>query len=271
MMNTISTQLQTHFLELSPDLICIASFDGFFKYINPTWEKLLGYSKEELFSKPIQDFIHPQDHIKNEENKSYLSQGNVTQDFENRFICKNGEIKFIQWTARPILEENLIYSIGKDITKKKITEDKFRRIFENSPNAIVINNVENKKVIECNSSFERTFGYTRDEILGNTTEKFWKIAGDRDRLLSMLLKEKKLELKELPLLHKSGKTILADVNVTLIEIEGEYYSISDIVDISAQREMKIKLEEMIFIKMKLGLCLGCDKVMNALVTRYSTA
>ncbi len=243
MKNTISPQLQSHFLELSPDLICIAGFDGFLKYINPSWEKLLGYSEKELLSKPFLDFIHTQDHNKNNEEIYNLSKGNISQNFQNRYICKNGTIKHIQWTARPILEENVIYCIGKDITKKKITDDKFRRIFENSPNAIVINNIKNRKIIECNSSFENTFGYTRDEILGKTTEKFWKIEGNRNHLLSILLKENKLEVKELSLLHKSGKTILADVNVTLIEIEGEHFSVSDIVDISTQKELEVRLQE----------------------------
>ncbi|MDE5419967.1 PAS domain S-box protein [Labilibaculum sp. DW002] len=243
MKNNISPKLQSHFLELSPDLICIAGFDGFLKYINPTWEKLLGYTEKELLSKPFLDFIHPHDHPKNDEEMFNLSKGNIIQDFENRYVCKNGEIKYIHWTFRPILEENVIYCIGKDITKKRITEDKFRRIFENSPNAIAINNIETRKIIECNTSFETTFGYTRDEILGKTTEKFWKIDEDRERLLSVLLNEGKLEVKELSLLHKSGKTILADVNVTLIEIEGEYYSVSDIVDISAKKEMETKLQE----------------------------
>ena len=243
MKNNISPKLQSHFLELSPDLICIAGFDGFLKYINPTWEKLLGYTEKELLSKPFLDFIHPHDHPKNDEEMFNLSKGNIIQDFENRYVCKNGEIKYIHWTFRPILEENVIYCIGKDITKKRITEDKFRRIFENSPNAIAINNIETRKIIECNTSFETTFGYTRDEILGKTTEKFWKIDEDRERLLSILLNKGKLEVKELSLLHKSGKTILADVNVTLIEIEGEYYSVSDIVDISAKKEMETKLQE----------------------------
>ena len=53
-------------LNLSYDLICIAGMDGYFKYLNPAWERTLGYTREELLSKPFLDFIHPDDHSKND-------------------------------------------------------------------------------------------------------------------------------------------------------------------------------------------------------------
>jgi PAS domain-containing protein len=56
-----SKYLFKHFFELSADLLCIAGFDGYFKRINPAVSQLLGYTNEELFSKPINDFIHIDD------------------------------------------------------------------------------------------------------------------------------------------------------------------------------------------------------------------
>ncbi len=47
------------FFELSPDLLCVAGYDGYFKKINPTVSKTLGYTDEELFARPIDDFVHP--------------------------------------------------------------------------------------------------------------------------------------------------------------------------------------------------------------------
>jgi PAS domain S-box-containing protein len=112
-------------LNISHDLICIAGMDGYFKYLNPAWEKTLGYKREELMTRPFIDFIHPDDHIKNDAEVEKLAAGYETIDFENRYIHKDGSILDISWTSVPLLEEKLMYCIGRDITeRKKVEEEK---------------------------------------------------------------------------------------------------------------------------------------------------
>jgi PAS domain S-box-containing protein len=123
MKNANSNNRYLHFLELSQDLICIAGFDGYFKYVNSAWEKLLGYTKKEFLSKPFLNFIHPDDHQNNDEEVSKLSRENVTLHYENRYICKDDSIKYIQWTASPMLDEKVMYCIGRDITEHKQAEE----------------------------------------------------------------------------------------------------------------------------------------------------
>ena len=123
MKTPISKNLSEHFIELSQDLICITGFDGYFKYINPSWEKLLGYTEKELLSKPFLDFIHPEDQSKTEEEVSNLSKGNSTINFENRYICKDDSIKHLQWTVNPISDKKEVYCIGRDITEHKQAEE----------------------------------------------------------------------------------------------------------------------------------------------------
>ena len=64
-----------HFFELSPDLLCIAGYDGFFKKINSAVSKILGYSNEELFSRPINDFVHVDDRDKTSRAREGLKIG----------------------------------------------------------------------------------------------------------------------------------------------------------------------------------------------------
>ncbi|WP_321346541.1 PAS domain-containing protein [uncultured Draconibacterium sp.] len=124
MANFDKSVFNSHFFEYSQDLMCVAGFDGYFKYLNPAWEKSLGYSNEELLKKPFLSFIHPDDHSKNDDELDNLTKGNFTANFQNRYICKDGSVKYFEWTATPFPEEEIMYCIGRDITQRKQFEAK---------------------------------------------------------------------------------------------------------------------------------------------------
>ncbi|MGZ3757890.1 MAG: PAS domain S-box protein [Mucilaginibacter sp.] len=113
------------FFELSPDLLCIAGFDGYFKRINPTVSKTLGYTNEELFGRPINDFVHPDDKHITERNRDGLRQNAPLLNFENRYVTKTGEVVWLSWTSMPIESEQVIFAIAKNITHKcKMDDDR---------------------------------------------------------------------------------------------------------------------------------------------------
>jgi len=113
------------FFELSPDLLCIAGYDGYFKRINPSVSKLLGYTEEELFARPINDFVYADDKDITAKNRENLTKDIPLLNFENRYVTKNGEIVWLAWTSMPVEKEKLVYAIAKNIThKKKLEEDR---------------------------------------------------------------------------------------------------------------------------------------------------
>ena len=112
-----------HFFELSPDLLCIAGFDGYFKRINPAVSALLGYTNEELISKPITDFVHPDDRLITTLSRESLTESNPLLNFENRYITKDGRIVWLSWTSTPVVKDKLVYGIAKNITHKKSLEE----------------------------------------------------------------------------------------------------------------------------------------------------
>ena len=111
--------LLEHFFELTPDLFCIAGYDGYFKKINPAVSKLLGYTKEELFSRPISDFIYADDRDITSKLRNELTKNKPLLNFENRYITKSGEIVWLSWTSMPIDNQKLVYAIAKNITHNK--------------------------------------------------------------------------------------------------------------------------------------------------------
>ncbi|MBP4142269.1 PAS domain S-box protein [Flavobacterium sp. P4023] len=103
----------------SQDLVCIAGFDGFIKETNLAFLKTLGYSLEELLSNPLQNFIHPDDRYKTNEELVLLSKFQSSIYFENRYIKKNGDIVTIEWTITLSPTQEFVYGIGKDISEIK--------------------------------------------------------------------------------------------------------------------------------------------------------
>ncbi|MBV9079745.1 MAG: PAS domain S-box protein, partial [Elusimicrobia bacterium] len=87
------------FFSISPDLLCISGFDGFFRHINGAWQKILGYSMQELMSRPIREFVHPEDRERTQEELARLKTTSDTKSYENRFVAKDGSVRWIQWSA----------------------------------------------------------------------------------------------------------------------------------------------------------------------------
>jgi PAS domain S-box-containing protein len=113
------------FFDLSPDLLCIAGYDGYFKRINPAVSKLLGYTNEELLSRPIHEFIHPDDKHITARHRENLLNDNPLLNFENRYLTKNAEIVWLHWTSMPVESEQIVFAIARNIThKKKLEEDR---------------------------------------------------------------------------------------------------------------------------------------------------
>lgn len=112
------------FFEQSPDLLCIAGYDGYFKKINPAVSRLLGYSDEELYSRPINDFVYYEDQEITHQVREELTKAVPLFHFENRYVTKSGEIVWLSWTSHPVPSEQLIFAIAKNITHKKRLDSK---------------------------------------------------------------------------------------------------------------------------------------------------
>jgi len=113
-----------YFVKESPDLICIADTNAYFKVVNEGFTKVLGYSREELLSRPFLEFIHQDDLEKTLEVVKKMTRNHPAVDFENRYIKKNGKTVFLQWKANLHTANNLIYAIARDVTEIRKTQEK---------------------------------------------------------------------------------------------------------------------------------------------------
>jgi PAS domain S-box-containing protein len=111
----------TRLFDLALDLLCVAGTDGYFKRINDAFERVLGFTKEELTAKPFVDFVHPEDVDATLAAVADLESGRVVNDFENRFRTKSGEWRWLVWRSMPSEDGRLIYACARDVTDEKHT------------------------------------------------------------------------------------------------------------------------------------------------------
>ena len=108
---------------VSLDMMCVAGIDGYFKRVNPAFEKSLGYRPEELLDHRLLDFVHPEDRTAAERTFEQLRDGIDMVGFESRYRCKDGSYRWLAWTCpAPGDRETLLYAVARDTTVRKQAE-----------------------------------------------------------------------------------------------------------------------------------------------------
>ncbi len=163
------------FFSLSFDMLCIAGTDGYFKELNPSFEKVLGYSRQELISKPFLEFIHPDDLPATLNEVERLSKGKPTINFRNRYYCKDGSLKILDWTCASDPETGMIYAVAKDFTAQEelesnlIKANAINNAVLNSANFSIISTDPNGVIMTFNKTAEQLLGYSAEEMIGKLT------------------------------------------------------------------------------------------------------
>jgi diguanylate cyclase (GGDEF)-like protein/PAS domain S-box-containing protein len=143
-----------HF-NLSLDMVCVAGFDGRFKRVNPAFEQILGYSAEELLSRPFADFVHPEDRERTAREAAAIPDGNGTVQFRNRYLDKWGRVHWMEWMSVPLPDEGLIYAVARDVTDRKLMEDELQRLSQRDP----LTGLYNRRYFD--EQLRRQLAYTR--------------------------------------------------------------------------------------------------------------
>lgn len=110
------------FFDTSHDMFCFLDFNGYFRRLNPAWERTLGFTRAELMSRPFIEFVHPDDRERTLEQNVRVRAGGEAMGFENRYLCKDGSFRWFLWNATPRSIEQVIYSVARDITAHKEAE-----------------------------------------------------------------------------------------------------------------------------------------------------
>ena len=104
------------FFDLSVDLFCIASLSGYFRRVNGNFVRVLGYPESTLLQHRFLEFVHPDDREATLSEVAGLSRGETTIQFRNRYRRVDGDYAWLEWNARAVPEEGVIYAVARDVT-----------------------------------------------------------------------------------------------------------------------------------------------------------
>jgi PAS domain S-box-containing protein len=114
--------LEARFFDISIDMLCCLGFDGYFRRLNPAWERTLGFTRDELMARPFIEFVHPDDRARTLNQNRDVRDGGQARLFENRYLCKDGGFRWLLWNATPDPGRGVIFSVARDVTERKRAE-----------------------------------------------------------------------------------------------------------------------------------------------------
>ena len=249
---TLQTELE-RFFELNPSMLCIASFDGYFKIINPAFTKTLGFSEEELLAELFINFVHPEDRAATLAEVASLIAGNTTISFENRYRTKNGDYRWLLWTTKPYLEEEILYAAARDITERKRTELQLQQERDFS-NAIIDTVGALVAVLDCegtiirfNRTCEQISGYSFAEVAG---KQIWEFLVDPQEKKAVKAVFERLLAGQVPnqyqhswLAKDGSRHLISWSNTALFDAGGTVeFIIATGIDVTEQRRVWDRLE-----------------------------
>ena len=107
------------------DLMGTARIDGRLVSVNPAWTRMLGWTQEELLSRPIVDLIDPEDRGTLDQLPARLIAGEAVEGFVNRLRSRDGSTRTVMWSAVP--DRAGVHFVGRDITELRHTEEQLRQ------------------------------------------------------------------------------------------------------------------------------------------------
>jgi PAS domain S-box-containing protein len=220
-------------------MLIISSNDTFLK-VNPATIKILGYTEQELLGKPFLSFVYAKDIDATLQEVAKLQSGEITANFENRFVCKDGSLKWLSWATYPDTETGLLYAVARDVTAKKEYEESLKgadTFFNMSIDILVV--ASKNEFIKINPSLSKVLGYSDLELKSKpfTTYIFPEDLAATEKALEELQKGTPLVNFENRWVRKDGDIKWLSWTATSDASSGILYAIAR--DITAQ----LKLEE----------------------------
>ncbi|WP_164844411.1 PAS domain S-box protein [Azoarcus sp. DN11] len=257
------------------DLLGIAGVDGYFKRVNPAFRKTLGWSDDELLAHPFLDFVHPDDRAATQAEMGRLAEGIPTQGFENRYRCKDGSWRRLEWKALP-QPDGLIFCSATDGTERhehalrlgqlnavlarrveehtaamdalREKKEELRVVLDHLFDCVIT--IDERGVVQrANPAIHPVLGYAPEEVVGQNVAMLMPSPDSErhDGYLRRYLKTGERSVigtrREVEGRHKLGHTVALELSVAEYSIGKERFFIGTLHDITKRKTLIAALQQ----------------------------
>ncbi len=245
---------------LSSDMICIADIKtATFIKINPAFKDTLGYADKELLGRSFLDFIHPDDITPTIEiTQKKLNAGEKIVNFENRYRCSDGTIRWLEWSSQPVPERrDATYAVAHDVTKRHYIEEALqesetfvRTVMDNLPIGLAVSSVDPNVTFKyMNDNFLRCYRTTRADL--SIPDGFWTAVYENPEFREEIRKKclddittgdpARMIWEDVPITRKGEET--THITTMTTPIPGKDFMISTVWDVTARKKAEDALKE----------------------------
>ena len=232
------------FYESISDLILVARYDGRIIHSNAAARRVLGLDTAELHALRMVE-LRPADRRQEAEQIFASVTGGNLDSCSLPLVRKDGGIVPVQtrfWIER-WNGENCIFSLSKNLTSEKEAQQRFETLFQKNPVPVSISILPERRFSDANDAFLKTFGYSRDEVVGKTTEELGLLA-DPEHLAAMTEQvwlSGHITDMETRCRRKDGRILHVLLSTAVIGSEGRKYLLMAAVDITDRINAESKL------------------------------
>jgi PAS domain S-box-containing protein len=160
------------FFDLSDDLLCVADLRGYFVRVNPAFGRVLGHPVGDLLREPLLTYVHPDDHPRTLDALDRLNRGERVAEFRNRYRTAAGDYRCLEWTARPVPAERLVFAVARDVTERLQLREQLRQqtereraILDHTAALVYVKDFDGRYEF-VNSQWERVCNWRREQVVG---------------------------------------------------------------------------------------------------------
>ena len=262
---------------LSQDLFTIVEYDGVVKELTHSWGECLGYELAYIKSKPFVHFVHQDDVAKTiKVFQDLIKNGISISNFENRYLHKDGSVRYLSWDFSSVLEDKKIYAVARDVTeiknaseKIKETERNYENLLERANDGIVL--IQDRCIKFANKALRNLLECTYKELINKEITQF--VPENEVLKLTQLytegLQKKPLSsFYETQIKKKNGAFVDVEINVSLTKYEGEKAFLAILRNVSERKKQEVIKEKLLISLNNKSSRLQCLNDISKLFIKY---